>query len=429
VSPVAVGLDIGTTSIKGVVVEAGRSAVLAESRVLTPWRPVATGREMNPADLRLAVMTCLIESLSQLSGRQPVAAIGVTSFGQSGTLIDVHGEPLAPFVSWDDSRFDGLAAQLEQDLGAAFFAGVTGLAPAGCWSANHILDLKPVHRSAVCWMGVAEWIIFQLGGKPVSEISLASESGLLDVRAAQWSRDVAAWSHADGLLPELVASGTDLGHARDSGVVGAVLTVAGHDHAVGAHGAGALGLDVLYDSAGTSETLVRRMIDLPVFDIETLVLGQGLQVGRHITGDFKLSTSQRTSWALGRVLEDLGVGVPPTITSSTESASVERVMTGRPLWQAGVEPASVWLGSHGAVADRIAESAALLDSVCGSHEQTVLAGGWVADEAFVEARRSRLRRLTTSNVSHPGALGAALIAASAAGLGPTPSDTGCMAFE
>ncbi len=428
-SPVAVGLDIGTTSIKAVVAEAETSVILAESQFPTPWRPVATGREMNPAALRLAVMSCLSQSLARLPGREPVAAIGIASFGQSGTLIDANGEPLAPFVSWDDSRFDELGAQLKKDLGAAFYAGVTGLAPAGCWSANHILDLKSVHRSAVCWLGVAEWMILQLGGRRASEISLASESGLLDVRAAKWSSEIAAWAHAEGVLPELVASGADLGRARGGGLVGAVLTVAGHDHAVGALGAGALGLDVLYDSAGTSETLVRRMIHLPNIDTETLVLGRGLQVGRHITGEFKLSTSQRTSWALGRVLETLGEGLPPTIKRSTRPASVERVMSGQPLWHAGVEPASVWLGSHGAVADRIADSAALLDSVCGPHENTVLAGGWLADEAFVEARRTRLRRLTTSNVAQPGAFGAALIAASAAGLGPTPTDTGGAAFE
>jgi sugar (pentulose or hexulose) kinase len=420
VNAVCVGIDIGTTSIKSVATDEDAGTVLASAQFPTPWRRVLTGREMNPSSLRLAVLSALSQSLSRVGGRPTVVAIGVASFGQSGTLVDKTGEPLAPFVSWEDSRFDDLGRALGRDVGPETFAAITGLAPAGCWSANHLAALQERHADAAHWLGVAEWVVMQLGGRAVAELSLASESGLLDVAEARWSPEIVAWATARDLMPELVTAGEPLGVSRVGGLNDAVLTVAGHDHAVGSVGASAAAAGVLYDSAGTSETLVRAYDgSVPPLSSE-LILRDGLQVGRHVTGGIRVSTSQRTTWALNQVLEALGEGLPPAIGRSTVVTPVTNVMSGSPVWDGPATADSVWLGAMEAVADSVQSSARLLDAVCGPHHRAVLAGGWAGDDQFVDSRRRRLHQMSISSVHHPGALGAAQLAAAAAGVRPRP---------
>ena len=83
-----------------------------------------------------------------------------------------------------------------------------------------------------------------LGGEQVSEQSLASRTGWLDLARRDWWDEALAWSGARrSLLPELVASGEPVGTAHDRwdipGLGGAALTVAGHDHQAAAIGADA----------------------------------------------------------------------------------------------------------------------------------------------------------------------------------------------
>ena len=104
---VAIGIDIGTTAIKVALIPAhpGRDHVLAEANCSTPWRLVPSGGEMRPSQLLDAVMTTVAEATGRLDVVDRVVGVGVASFGQSGTLVDSSGAALAPFVSWDDSRF------------------------------------------------------------------------------------------------------------------------------------------------------------------------------------------------------------------------------------------------------------------------------------------------------------------------------------
>ena len=409
---VSIGVDVGTTTIKAVLIDAESEAVLACGRAATPWRQVVTGREMVPQELYEAVSLAVARTLAQTESRD-VAGIGIASFGQSGTVVDASGATLVNFVSWDDSRFTALGAQLETDVGREHFAGLTGLAPAGCWSVNHVAGLSSTTRAVpgATWLGVADWVAFMLCGARSAEFSLASESGLLDVTSGVWAPDLVTWAGIDAeFMPPLAASGTRIGRVPRGPLVGAAVTIAGHDHAVGSFGAHATDPATLYDSAGTSETMVRRTVTVKPVPVE-LVLNHGLQVGQHVIAGQRVTTSQRSSWALGAVLEALDPHRPRRNGPIKRPAKVGGVMSGEPTWAKGASPSAVWQGAMEAVADDIAESARQLDLYCGPHERTVIAGGWSADPQFVDARARRLRVVNVSDVMEPGAVGAALAGA------------------
>ena len=155
-----------------------------------------------------------------------------------------------------------------------------------------------------------EWGVRCLGGDAVSELSLASRTGLLDVGAgAPFEAAVALLGR--NLLSDLVVAGTAAGSARGDAVPasvhGAVLTVAGHDHQVGALAVGAARPGALFDSMGSAEALV-RCVDGP---LDPAVVGrlaaQGTTAGWGVVaGSFSVMEGLRTGLVLERVAALLG---------------------------------------------------------------------------------------------------------------------------
>ena len=102
----------------------------------------------------------------------------------------------------------------------------------------------------------------RLGGRQVSELSLSSRTGLLDLDARAPYADALAWA---GLPDDLLRRARRRRHRRPGaatasplpGTEGAVLTVAGHDHLVAGVGVGVIAPGDVLDSCGTAEALVR----------------------------------------------------------------------------------------------------------------------------------------------------------------------------
>jgi sugar (pentulose or hexulose) kinase len=81
----------------------------------------------------------------------------------------------------------------------------------------------------------------------------------------------------------------------------------------------------------------------------------------------------------------------------------------------GATPAVLW---RAAVDGLVAESARLLtriEAVTGPYREVVVAGGWLRNPAVLAAKRRQYPDIQTSAVAEPGAYGAALLAAAAAG--------------
>src|SRR5262249_4609835 len=135
---------------------------------------------------------------------------------------------------------------------------------------------------ATRFLSVPEWAVVSLGGSPVSELSLASRTGLLELGESAPFPGAVTLLGRD-LLSELVRAGTPAGQAPHEALpVGgrrAVLTVAGHDHQVAALAVGAARPNVLFNSMGSAESLA-FCLDGGVDPVVTGRLAQqGLTVG------------------------------------------------------------------------------------------------------------------------------------------------------
>jgi sugar (pentulose or hexulose) kinase len=422
------GLDIGTTNVKSVALDAdGRLRALNSAP--TPWTVVPTGRQMDAWRLWATVSSVLAEVVTKIEPER-VASLGITAMGQTGTVVDGDGSSMLPFVCWDDIRARPAADRLAAELGPAAFGSITGLPVGTSWTVCQIAqagsDNPGIDLSAGRWLGIAEWVVYRLTGTHATDLSLASESGLLDLHAGMWSQTLAQWADwSVDRLPPICEAGSWIGTVRSESAPvdrlrGAVVVLAGHDHQVAAFGADALHPEIAFDSCGTAETVIRCCRPLDADEVRR-ALGLGLRVGRHLSPGLQVvSASWSTTARLMADLAELGVADIRALgpTPLIERAIVRLEENGEPLdgglqqdrWAEALlqsaRTGSVWL--------------TVLDQFCGPASAVVLAGGWTHYPPFVEARRRVVGRLSVSPVEQPGAVGAARLSAAAVGRGPVP---------
>ncbi len=434
---VLVGIDVGTTTCKAVVVGLDGRSVRVGSRP-TPWHTTAFGTELAPAALLDAVLEALVESVAGLHVH--VIAVGITGMGEAGVLLDRSGHPVSSIIAWHDLRDVQEFAALREDFGDRF-STTTGLPLWQQWSltthrwliANHATAREASRR-----LGVPEWIAHALGGDMASEQSLASRTGWLDLARREWWPEALDWSGVTpAMLPDLVGPLESIGTvAPDHGAAtaGAVIALAGHDHQAAAVGAGANAPGTVFNSCGTAEAFVAS-VPTGVDPSDVLALAQtGITVGWNVLpGYLCLLGATRGGLLLRRSLDLLGVddyasqatlsgtALDAGATSIRVGGADSGVMTITGVTD-GCRPADLWRAALEAASDAGQAMYEHLATAAGRPDVTVAAGGWVRDAAYMELKRRRLGEVRAVDAPEAGARGAALIAGVAAGAYDGPQD-------
>jgi xylulokinase len=262
---VLLGLDIGTSRTKAVLMDAGGSEV-GSATAATPF-VTAGGRVEMEVDALLAGVRHVLAAVGD--ARQHVVAIGVAGIAESGAPLDATGTPLAPVIAWHDERGAEAVALLEREFGPelALRNGQppnTKMTAAKLgWLVAH--GLHGMHR----WLGVPELVLRALTGAQATEHSLAARTGCYDVVTHRWMPGVAgALGFSTDAFAPVHAAGTVMGRVSSKGAEwsglpeGVPVTIAGHDHLAGMAGAGT-GADDVANSVGTAETVVGRRATAP----------------------------------------------------------------------------------------------------------------------------------------------------------------------
>ena len=264
-TPLYLGIDLGTSELKVVLVDSGQRLIATARSELTVQRPQPLWSEQDPAAWWQAVEA----ALADLRRRAPrelaeVAAIGLSGQMHGAVLLDAGGRVLRPAILWNDARSGAECAELERrapDLrritGNLAMPGFT--APKLLWVARH----EPaIFRATAKVLLPKDYLRRELTGDDVSEMSDASGTLWLDVGRRDWSD---AMLEATGLarrhMPHLVEgrqpSGTLLpALARAWGLRDGVRVAGGGgDNAATAVGIGAVRDGQAFLSLGTSGVL------------------------------------------------------------------------------------------------------------------------------------------------------------------------------
>lgn len=199
------GLDIGTTTVSAVVVEAGAvlSALTLPNGAFLPsdhgWEKI-----QDPAYIRRTAF----QAVEALLERHPdVERIGVTGQMHGIVYLNAGGEPVSPLYTWQDGRGDE-----PMDGGgsyAACLSRITGYPLAsGYGMVTHFYNLRHglVPESAAVFCTIHDYIAMLLAGRhrPVTEASDAASLGVFDVEKGIF--DIPALEKAGisaGMLPAL----------------------------------------------------------------------------------------------------------------------------------------------------------------------------------------------------------------------------------
>ena len=191
------GLDVGTSRIKAVAVDA-TGAEVAAAAVATPFRAVPPGGvEMSVPDLGRALVQVLAALGAAVGGR--VAGVGVAGMAESGApLLDRN--PIGRVIAWHDGRGQETVAELDRRFGPALarrtgrrVRTVSSLAKLG-WLLDHGLP-RPDR-----WLGVPELVLFLMTGAEATEYSLAARTGAYDVVEQHMTRT--AWASCGSRLEQ-----------------------------------------------------------------------------------------------------------------------------------------------------------------------------------------------------------------------------------
>jgi xylulokinase len=266
VSDVVLGLDVGTSGLKAVLLDADGHQVdeaTAGYELRTP-RPGWT--EQDPDHWWAASRAALGELWARGHRSADVVAVGLSGQMHSLVLLDAAGEVLAPSILWSDQRTAAECRVITERIGAAELLARTGnqalpgfTAPKLLWVERHWPD---VYRRARTMLLPKDFLRQRLTGEAATDVSDASGTLLFDVRQRRWADEVVqALGIPTDLLPRAV-EGTALTGAITSQAAAATglqpgtpVMAGGSDNAAAAVGLGAVDPGVLTLSIGTSGVL------------------------------------------------------------------------------------------------------------------------------------------------------------------------------
>ena len=185
------GLDFGTSSVKGVLIDARQEIVASASAPLKVSRPHPGWSEQNPEDWWKACNT-VVKALSKLKPKAVAAVEGIGLSGQQhgATLLDRDGKVLRPCILWNDARsFRECEDIMNREPGAVPLAGNIPLAgytaPKLVWVKKH--EPKTFARVAKVLLP-KDYIRFRMTGEYASDMSDSSGTFWLDIAKREWSK-------------------------------------------------------------------------------------------------------------------------------------------------------------------------------------------------------------------------------------------------
>ena len=266
------GLDVGTTAVKALAVDERARVVALASRQYACQTPAPGHCEQEAEDWWRLACDCVREVAGQVDG--PVAALALSTQGDTMVPLDAHGQPLAPAITWMDTRTLPQVAQMQRERDLWF--DTTGALPASFAAATSIMwwrQHRPeVFSRAARFALVADFLVERLTGKATVDAPNASRTMLYDLRQRDWSAPLLQRAGVEReRLPEVAESGTIAGTVLPAvtaqlGVpAGTPVALGGHDQTCAAIGCGVIEPGSLMLSCGTA-WVVLAATEQPVWD-------------------------------------------------------------------------------------------------------------------------------------------------------------------
>ncbi|HHU53910.1 MAG TPA: hypothetical protein GXZ43_07560 [Clostridiaceae bacterium] len=260
------GVDLGTTGVKTTAFDEN-AKVCAYSYEQYPIKEDEFNNhyEIDIDFLVTQAIKTIHGTIDQLNTKE-IAAICVTSFGETFVLIDKEDKVLFNPILYMDIRGDKEAEILADQFGNDFFVKHAGTYTNGMYSLSKmkwLADNKPqVISEAEKMFSVASYVLFRLGAEVVMDYSLAARTLAFDIHSKQWLKQCFEYVGLDeAALPSLVPTGSTVGRLNSElknqfGLINnPLLIIGGHDQVAGAVGGGIYKAGQSVNTIGTTDCL------------------------------------------------------------------------------------------------------------------------------------------------------------------------------
>ncbi len=189
------GIDLGTSSVKAVIIDTDGQVVAragAEYPIHTPQPGYA---EQNPREWWQAAVQAVRAALPQVTDVN-IQAIGLCGQMHGVTLIDAVGDVVRPSIIWADQRTVQQVQHMQDSIGAETLSRIAGTLPAAgfmgptlLWLAQHEpASLQRTHAVLL----PKDYLQLCLTGSIATDATDASATAIFDITRRTWSADILA---------------------------------------------------------------------------------------------------------------------------------------------------------------------------------------------------------------------------------------------
>lgn len=263
-----IGLDVGTTGCKALVVNPENGAVVGRGFREYGIDAGADGKAEQDAERVWSLAREVMREALAGAGVGEIAAVAASVQGDAVIAVDGDGRALAPAVLGMDYRCQSEIPAVARRFDGFELFRRTGMRPHPINSFLKTLWLRKARPGVFArsrrLVTYSDFVMGKMGCPGVIDDCMASRSMCYNLAAAAWDDGIlAAFDFPAGLLSGVVPSGSVVGEmsrelAAELGLGNRPLVIAGgHDQPVAAIGAGAVNPDVAVASTGTAEVLSR----------------------------------------------------------------------------------------------------------------------------------------------------------------------------
>ena len=316
VSMYYIGVDLGTSALKLVMMDSRGELVKSVSKEYPLYFPHSGWSEQNPTDWFLAVK----EGLKELAAGAAEKIAGISFGGQMHGLVilDKDDNVLRPAILWNDGRSTKETDYLNNVIGKEKLSELTANIAFAGFTAPKILWVKnnetEIFEKISKIMLPKDYISYMLSGSFCTDYSDASGMLLLDVKNKKWSQEmIKICSISEDMLPKLYESYEVVGNikpelAKELGLNEDIKIIAGAgDNAAAAIGTATVGEGACNISLGTSGTIFISSKNFGVDKYNALHSFDHADGNYHLMGCM-LSAASCNKWWMEDILktEDFG---------------------------------------------------------------------------------------------------------------------------
>ncbi len=289
IQPLLLGVDVGTSAVKAVLYDLDGVEHSSSRREILTVTPHPGWAEQDAHALWQALLDVLGDCAASAAGQGRIAAMALATQAGSVVPVDATGAPLAPLITWLDTRAQPFADEWTRDGSAARIRSISGWHPhPGLPIATIAWMTRNIHHTARAthhFLDVHGYLLQRLTSVAVTDFSGAAEMLLLDRATAAWSDELCALagihpeqlpalapagSACAGLLPDVAAKTGLPAHLP--------VIIGGQDQCCAALGMGVTAPGQLMLASGTAWVLTALTPDLPVAQVPA-----NMELNFHIT--------------------------------------------------------------------------------------------------------------------------------------------------